>query len=126
MQARVLEPLVVLSFAYISYLTAEIFHMSGILAITFCGITMKNYVGPAPASTHAPLLLPSCSYSYPPASAPTIVLPQVEKNISASSSTTIRSSAHMIANCAEMMIFLFLGVFTLQVAAGAGEGAGAG
>ena len=30
--------------AYMSYLNAEIFHMSGILAITFCGITMKNYV----------------------------------------------------------------------------------
>jgi sodium/hydrogen exchanger-like protein 3 len=30
--------------AYLSYLCAEIFHMSGILAITFCGITMKNYV----------------------------------------------------------------------------------
>ena len=42
--ARVLEPLVVLIFAYLSYLTAEIFHMSGILSITFCGITMKNYV----------------------------------------------------------------------------------
>ena len=42
--ARVLEPLVVLMFAYLAYLTAEIFHMSGILSITFCGITMKNYV----------------------------------------------------------------------------------
>jgi len=79
-QARVLEPLVVLGIAYLSYLTAEIFHMSGILAITFCGITMKNYV---------------------------------EKNISETSSVTVRSAAHMIANCAEMMIFLFLGVFTI-------------
>ena len=42
--ARVLEPLFVFTMAYLSYLTAEIFHMSGILAITFCGITMKNYV----------------------------------------------------------------------------------
>jgi sodium/hydrogen exchanger-like protein 3 len=80
-QAQLLEPLVVLSFAYLSYLTAEIFHMSGILAITFCGITMKNYV---------------------------------EQNISESSSNTIKSAAHMIANCAEMMIFLFLGVFTVN------------
>jgi len=78
--ARVLEPLVVLIFAYLSYLTAEIFHMSGILAITFCGITMKNYV---------------------------------EQNISEASSTTIRSSAHMFANIAELTIFLFLGVFTV-------------
>ena len=43
-QATILEPLVVLGIAYLSYLTAEIFHMSGILSITFCGITMKNYV----------------------------------------------------------------------------------
>jgi len=78
--ARVLEPLVVLIFAYLSYLTAEIFHMSGILSITFCGITMKNYV---------------------------------EQNISEASSTTIRSSAHMFANIAELTIFLFLGVFTV-------------
>ena len=39
-----IEPLIVIIFAYLSYLTAETFHMSGILAITFCGITMKNYV----------------------------------------------------------------------------------
>lgn len=78
--ARVLEPLIVLMFAYLSYLTAEIFHMSGILSITFCGITMKNYV---------------------------------EQNISEASSTTIRASAHMFANIAELTIFLFLGVFTV-------------
>jgi len=42
--ATVLEPLFVFTMAYLSYLTAEIFEMSGILAITFCGITMKNYV----------------------------------------------------------------------------------
>jgi len=78
--ARVLEPLIVIMFAYLSYLTAEVFHMSGILSITFCGITMKNYV---------------------------------EQNISEASSTTIKSSAHMFANIAELMIFLFLGVFTV-------------
>ena len=79
-QASILEPLVVLGIAYLSYLTAEIFHMSGILSITFCGITMKNYV---------------------------------EQNISKSSSITIRKSAHMFANMAELMIFLFVGVFTV-------------
>ena len=42
--ATVLEPLFVFTMAYLSYLTAEIFHMSGILAITFCGITMKENV----------------------------------------------------------------------------------
>jgi len=42
--APILEPMFVFTMAYLSYLCAEIFHMSGILAITFCGITMKNYV----------------------------------------------------------------------------------
>merc|ERR1712213_72095 len=42
--APILEPMFVFTMAYLSYLTAEIFHLSGILAITFCGITMKNYV----------------------------------------------------------------------------------
>ena len=41
---RIIEPLFVFVMAYLSYLCAEVFHMSGILAITFCGITMKNYV----------------------------------------------------------------------------------
>ena len=82
------EPLIVLMFAYLSYLTAETFEMSGILAITFCGITMKNYV---------------------------------EQNISKSSSVTIRGSAHMLANMAEMMIFLFVGVFTVTGKSEEGE-----
>merc|ERR1719195_74416 len=42
--APILEPMFVFTMAYLSYLCAEIFHMSGILAITFCGITMKHYV----------------------------------------------------------------------------------
>ena len=83
-----IEPLVVIIFAYLSYLTAETFHMSGILAITFCGITMKNYV---------------------------------EQNISKSSSVTIRKSAHMFANMAELMIFLFVGVFTVTGTDGEGQ-----
>ena len=41
---QLMEALVTIGMAYLSYLTAEIFHMSGILAVTFCGITAKNYV----------------------------------------------------------------------------------
>ncbi|KAF0289318.1 Sodium/hydrogen exchanger 2 [Amphibalanus amphitrite] len=41
---RVIEPLFVFIMSYLAYLNAEIFHLSGILAITFCGLTMKNYV----------------------------------------------------------------------------------
>jgi len=41
---RVVEPLVVFFLAYLSYLTAELFHWSGILAIIFCGFGMRHYV----------------------------------------------------------------------------------
>ena len=40
----VIEPFFVYVMSYLAYLIAEMFHMSGILAIMFCGITMKNYV----------------------------------------------------------------------------------
>jgi solute carrier family 9 (sodium/hydrogen exchanger), member 3 len=40
----ILEPLIVITFAYLSYLTAEMTSTSGILAITFCGMFMKQYV----------------------------------------------------------------------------------
>ncbi|XP_002741674.2 sodium/hydrogen exchanger 3-like [Saccoglossus kowalevskii] len=41
---RVIEPLFVFVMSYLSYLTAEIFGFSGIMAIVFCGIIMKKYV----------------------------------------------------------------------------------
>ncbi|XP_022246192.1 sodium/hydrogen exchanger 3-like isoform X2 [Limulus polyphemus] len=40
----IIEPLFVFVLGYLSYLTAELFHLSGIVALTFCGMTMKNYV----------------------------------------------------------------------------------
>ncbi|XP_076336569.1 putative Na(+)/H(+) antiporter nhx-9 isoform X2 [Tachypleus tridentatus] len=40
----IIEPLFVFVFGYLSYLTSEIFHLSGIVALTFCGMTMKTYV----------------------------------------------------------------------------------
>ncbi|XP_070607940.1 sodium/hydrogen exchanger 4 [Erythrolamprus reginae] len=39
-----IEPLLVFMFSYLSYLTAEILYISGILAITACAVTMKKYV----------------------------------------------------------------------------------
>lgn len=41
---KIIEPIFVFVMAYLSYLSAEMFHLSGIMALTFCGITMKNYV----------------------------------------------------------------------------------
>ncbi|CAF0803356.1 unnamed protein product [Adineta ricciae] len=40
----VLEPLIVFMYAYIAYLTADMFGLSGILSITICGMMMKQYV----------------------------------------------------------------------------------
>ncbi|XP_066602997.1 probable Na(+)/H(+) antiporter nhx-9 isoform X4 [Prorops nasuta] len=80
-QVRVIEPIFIFVMAYLAYLNAEIFHMSGILAITFCGITMKNYVEP---------------------------------NISHKSHTTIKYTMKMLSSSSETIIFMFLGVATVN------------
>nr|XP_004669665.2 sodium/hydrogen exchanger 2-like [Jaculus jaculus] len=41
---RVIEPLFVFLYSYLSYLTAEMFHLSGIVAIITCAMSMKRYV----------------------------------------------------------------------------------
>ncbi|KAK3730032.1 hypothetical protein QZH41_009540, partial [Actinostola sp. cb2023] len=41
---RVIEPIFVLIMSYLAYLSAEIFHLSGIMSIITCAITMKPYV----------------------------------------------------------------------------------
>ncbi|KAK7114435.1 sodium/hydrogen exchanger 3-like [Littorina saxatilis] len=41
---RIIEPLFVFTLGYLAYLTAEMMHLSGILALTFGGITMRHYV----------------------------------------------------------------------------------
>ncbi|XP_068124348.1 sodium/hydrogen exchanger 2-like [Hyperolius riggenbachi] len=41
---RVIEPLFVFLYSYLSYLTAEMFHLSGIMAITTCAMSMNKYV----------------------------------------------------------------------------------
>lgn len=78
---RVIEPVFVFVMAYLAYLNAEIFHWSGILAITFCGITMKNYV---------------------------------EANVSHKSHTTIKYALKMLSSSSETIIFIFLGVATVN------------
>ncbi|OQR72551.1 sodium/hydrogen exchanger 3-like [Tropilaelaps mercedesae] len=78
---RPIEPLFIFLFGYLAYLLAEMFKLSGILSLTFCGITMKNYV---------------------------------EENVSQKSHTTIKYGMKMLANCSETIIFLFLGVTTVN------------
>ncbi|KAH0624588.1 hypothetical protein JD844_032229 [Phrynosoma platyrhinos] len=41
---RVIEPLFVFLYSYLAYITAEMFHLSGIMAITACAMTMNKYV----------------------------------------------------------------------------------
>ncbi|XP_054831044.1 sodium/hydrogen exchanger 2 [Eublepharis macularius] len=43
-KVRVIEPLFVFLYSYLSYVTAEMFHLSGIMAITSCAMTMNKYV----------------------------------------------------------------------------------
>ncbi|KAM3910509.1 sodium/hydrogen exchanger 2-like [Leptodactylus fuscus] len=41
---RVIEPLFVFLYSYLAYLTAEIFHLSGIMALISSSVSMKRYV----------------------------------------------------------------------------------
>ncbi|XP_068695685.1 Na(+)/H(+) exchanger beta-like [Montipora foliosa] len=41
---RVIEPIFVFVMSYLAYLTAEMFHLSGIMSIVTCAIVMKPYV----------------------------------------------------------------------------------
>ena len=79
--ASVIEPLLVFAMAFLSYYTAEMLKWSSILAITFSGITMKNYV---------------------------------ERNISKGSQATMKQLTKMLASTSETLIFIFLGVATVQ------------
>ncbi|KAF2344723.1 Cation/H+ exchanger [Trinorchestia longiramus] len=40
---RVVEPLALLAFAYLSYLGAELFHFSGIISLIVCGLVQAQY-----------------------------------------------------------------------------------
>ncbi|XP_041664694.1 Na(+)/H(+) exchanger beta-like [Cheilinus undulatus] len=41
---RVIEPLFVFLYSYMAYLSAEVFHLSGIMALIACGVMMRPYV----------------------------------------------------------------------------------
>ncbi|CAB1320450.1 unnamed protein product [Coregonus sp. 'balchen'] len=42
--SRVIEPLFVFLYSYMAYLSAEMFHLSGIMALIACGVVMRPYV----------------------------------------------------------------------------------
>uniref|UniRef100_A0AAQ5XWL3 Sodium/hydrogen exchanger n=1 Tax=Amphiprion ocellaris TaxID=80972 RepID=A0AAQ5XWL3_AMPOC len=78
---RVIEPLFVFVYSYMAYLSAEIFHLSGIMALIACGAVMRPYV---------------------------------EANISHKSHTTIKYFLKMWSSVSETLIFIFLGVATVD------------
>lgn len=78
---RVIEPLFVFVYSYMAYLSAEMFHLSGIMALIACGAVMKPYV---------------------------------EANISHKSHTTIKYFLKMWSSVSETLIFIFLGVATVD------------
>ncbi|XP_034553592.1 sodium/hydrogen exchanger 1 isoform X2 [Notolabrus celidotus] len=78
---RVIEPLFVFVYSYMAYLSAELFHLSGIMALISCGAVMRPYV---------------------------------EANISHKSHTTIKYFLKMWSSVSETLIFIFLGVATVD------------
>ncbi|XP_068603717.1 Na(+)/H(+) exchanger beta-like [Brachionichthys hirsutus] len=44
LHTRVIEPLFVFLYSYMAYLSAEVFHLSGIMSLIACGVTMQPYV----------------------------------------------------------------------------------
>ncbi|XP_028445160.1 sodium/hydrogen exchanger 2 isoform X1 [Perca flavescens] len=80
-RAQVIAPLFVFLYSYLSYLTSEMLHLSGIMAIVTCAVTMKQYV---------------------------------EANVSERSKTSIQYFLKMWSSVSETLIFVFLGVSTIQ------------
>ncbi|XP_049586516.1 sodium/hydrogen exchanger 1 isoform X2 [Syngnathus scovelli] len=78
---RVIEPLFVFVYSYMAYLSAEMFHLSGIMSLIACGAVMRPYV---------------------------------EANISHKSHTTIKYFLKMWSSVSETLIFIFLGVATVD------------
>ncbi|XP_072288472.1 sodium/hydrogen exchanger 2-like [Eucyclogobius newberryi] len=77
----VIAPLFVFLYSYLSYLTSEMLHLSGITAIVTCAVTMKQYV---------------------------------EANVSERSNSSIQYFLKMWSSLSETLIFIFLGVSTIQ------------
>ncbi|KAM3596911.1 uncharacterized protein V6R79_022804 [Siganus canaliculatus] len=44
LHTRVIEPLFVFLYSYMAYLSAEVFHLSGIMSLIACGVVMRPYV----------------------------------------------------------------------------------
>ncbi|KAL4220616.1 hypothetical protein ACF0H5_021013 [Mactra antiquata] len=78
---KVVEPLIVFGFAYLSYVLSELFEFSGIVSIIACGIIQVHY------AFH---------------------------NITNKSRLAIKFFAKVMATASEIIIFLFLGIVTID------------
>ncbi|XP_045201106.1 sodium/hydrogen exchanger 1-like [Mercenaria mercenaria] len=78
---KVVEPLIVFGFAYLSYILSELFEFSGIVSIITCGIVQVHY------AFH---------------------------NITNKSRLAIKFFAKVMATASEIIIFLFLGIVTID------------
>lgn len=78
---KVIEPLMIFGFAYLSYILSELFEFSGIISMTACGIVQVHY------AFH---------------------------NITSKSRITVKFIAKVMANAAEIVIFMFLGIVTIK------------
>ena len=76
----VVEPLVMFSSAYFSFVLTETLHWSGIIALIGCGIAHRRYAS---------------------------------QNISQKSLTTIKYGIRALSSCADIIIFLYLGIVVI-------------
>ncbi|TRY91645.1 hypothetical protein DNTS_034044 [Danionella cerebrum] len=90
---RVIEPLFVFVYSYMAYLSAEVFHLSGIMAHDQLSVLVQF-----------DSRLIACG---------AVTRPYVEANISHKSHTTIKYFLKMWSSVSDTLIFIFLGVSTV-------------
>ncbi|KAH3812597.1 hypothetical protein DPMN_141033, partial [Dreissena polymorpha] len=78
---KVVEPMIVFGFAYVSYLLSEMFQFSGIVSIIACGLVLVHY------SFH---------------------------NVTRKSKLAIKFISKVMANACEIIIFMFIGLVTVD------------
>ena len=92
---------------YFSYLTAEIFEISGIIAVIFCGMTMQASRCLSTAATAKPPTPLCCTrlFSFRPC-----LQLYVSGNLSRDAATGVQTVMHVVGDGAESIIFVVLGV----------------
>ncbi|XP_030425770.1 sodium/hydrogen exchanger 2 isoform X1 [Gopherus evgoodei] len=124
---RVIEPLFVFLYSYLSYITAEMFHLSGIMA--FAHHTAVSWEPSASQGSAEHTMLQTCPSILHRAchgereelDSPLLGITAcamtmnkyVEENVSQKSYTTIKYFMKMLSSVSETLIFIFMGVSTV-------------